>query len=246
MTAPDPSPGGGLAARFKGRRGIVLAVVVAGGGYVAWRWWQARSAPAGPPVTGDVGAPVDASGIIGAPGGGGNVQYAGTTQDNTDQNKINTNEQWSAVAVERLSATGGFNAASVYTALGDFLARRPLTQAEQNIVRAAIAAAGQPPVGGPYSIIEQVGPVTLTAPTGLKAAAVGKTSVDLTFSPVTGAAFYYLYRGGVKDNVSGSRDTKMTASGLKPGTSYSFQVAAAATTGKLGPKSAPLKITTKK
>lgn len=246
MTAPAPSTSSSVAGRFKGRRGLVLIVVIAGAGYIGWQWWSARgAAAAGPPVTGDIGSPLEASGIVGAPASG-NTQYAGTTTDGTNGQAITTNAQWTAAAVERLSASGGFETGAVYAALGDFLARRPLSTSEQIIVRAAVAAAGQPPVGGPYAVIEQVGPVTLHAPTGLKAVAVGKTSVDVTFNPVTGATFYYLYRAGVVDNISGSRDTKMTASGLKPGTSYTLQVAAAATTGKLGPKSSSIKVTTKK
>lgn len=245
--ADAPTPGATLAGKFKGRRGLVALVVLAGAGYVGWRYWTAsRQAASGPPVTGDVGAPVDASGIVGAGGGAGNIQYAGSTQDMTDPNKINTNVQWTAAAVERLSATGGFDSAAVYVALGDFLARRPLTQAEQNIVRAAIAAAGPPPEGGPYTIIEQVGPVTLTAPTGLKATAVGKTTITIEFKPVTGAAMYYLYRDGVTGNISGSRNTTIVASGLSAGKTYKLSVAAAATTGKVGPRSATISVTTKK
>lgn len=226
-----------------------LYVWVAIGGmaaFVGWRYYTAaRSAGSeAPPVTGDVGAPVDASGIIGAGGGGGNIQYAGTTTQ-SDPAVIADNQQWTARAVELLSAAG-FDPASVYAALGDFLARRPLDATEQRIVTSAIAAVGQPPVGGPYSIIPQVGVVSMTAPTGLKAVAINKTSVDFTCNPVPGAAFYYLYRSGITDNISGGRDTKLTASGLSPGKTYKFAVAAAATTGKVGPKSSYITVTTKK
>lgn len=216
--------------------------------FVGWRYWQARgaSSSAAPATTGDIGAPLEASGVVGSGGGPGNIQYAGTVQDNTSPGTIRTNAEWTAAVVDRLTNTGGWAASAVYSAVGDFLARRPLDTLEQQIVRAGIAAAGPPPEGGPYEVISQVGPVTLTAPTGLKAVSVGKTSVDITFNPVTGAAFYYAYRSGIVDNVSGSRDTKMTVSGLTPGKTYKIQVAAAATTGKLGPKSSSLSVTTKK
>lgn len=225
---------------------LYLWVAIGGVGlFVGWRYYQAAKAPAATdvPATGDVGAPVDASGVIGAPASG-NVQYAGTTTQ-SDASTIATNEQWTARAVELLSAAG-IDPAKVYQALGDFLARRPLDNQEQQIVSSAIAAAGQPPVGGPYSIIPQVGPVSLTAPTGLKVVSTTTTTATVTFNAVPGAAFYYLYRDGIKDNISGSRDTKITASGLTRGTQYKLSVAAAATTGKLGPRSGTVTATTKK
>ncbi|MGW6600273.1 chitinase [Streptomyces sp. NPDC055036] len=61
-------------------------------------------------------------------------------------------------------------------------------------------------------------------PTGLKAGSVTSTSVALSWTPVTGATGYTVYRGGVKAlDVSG---TSATVTGLSPATAYSFQVAA--------------------
>lgn len=216
--------------------------------FVGWRYWQARGASSSPAptVTGDIGAPLEASGVVGAGGGPGNVQYAGTVQDNTSPGTIHTNAEWTAAAVDRLTNTGGWAASAVYASLGDFLARRPLTDGEQQIVRAAIAAAGPPPEGGPYEVIPMVGPVTFTAPTGLKATNVGKTSIDVAWNPVTGAPLYYVYVAG-RGDPAGSRDTKATISGLSAGHTYKIQVAAVATgNGKIGPKSSTLSVTTKK
>ncbi|MFF1961683.1 chitinase [Streptomyces sp. NPDC058220] len=61
-------------------------------------------------------------------------------------------------------------------------------------------------------------------PSGLKAGQVTSSSVGLSWSPVTGATGYTVYRGGSKAlDVSG---TSATVSGLSPATAYSFQVAA--------------------
>ncbi|MEU3187995.1 glycoside hydrolase family 18 protein [Streptomyces sp. NPDC006923] len=61
-------------------------------------------------------------------------------------------------------------------------------------------------------------------PTGLRAGQSTSSSVALSWSPVTGATGYTVYRGGTKAlDVSG---TSATVSGLSPATAYSFQVAA--------------------
>ncbi|MFE4171963.1 chitinase [Streptomyces sp. NPDC056909] len=61
-------------------------------------------------------------------------------------------------------------------------------------------------------------------PTGLRAGSVTSSSVALSWSPVTGATGYTVYRGGTKAlDVSG---TSATVTGLSPSTAYSFQVAA--------------------
>ncbi|MFE2598001.1 chitinase [Streptomyces sp. NPDC059396] len=72
-------------------------------------------------------------------------------------------------------------------------------------------------------------------PTGLRAGTVTSSSVALSWSPVTGATGYSVYRGGTKAlDVSG---TSATVTGLSPSTAYSFQVAAtnAAGTSALSP-----------
>lgn len=230
----------------------VWAAIGAVGLFVGWRYYQAAKAPkdAATPVTGDVGAPVDPSGVVGAPASG-NVQYAGTTTDATGTQgeprpgNFSNNAQWTDYAINKLVEQGR-PAASVGSALGDYLAKRPLDQSEEGIVVAALAVAGEPPVGGPYPIVRQVGTVTLTAPTGLKTTSVAKTSAWLTFNTVPGAAIYYVFRSGITENVGGSRDNKIQVTGLTPGKSYKFAVAAAATTGKLGPKSSYITVTTKK
>ncbi|MCX4457174.1 glycosyl hydrolase family 18 protein [Streptomyces sp. NBC_01728] len=62
------------------------------------------------------------------------------------------------------------------------------------------------------------------APTGLAVGTVTSSTVALSWSPVTGATGYAVYRDGVR--VQTSTGTSTTVSGLAPSTAYAFQVAA--------------------
>jgi len=64
-----------------------------------------------------------------------------------------TNAEWFDLAVSKAQAIG-LDAAAVGQALGKFLGRQPLTTAEEDLVRFALGAVGNPPEGGPYHIIE--------------------------------------------------------------------------------------------
>ena len=143
----------------------------------------------------------------------------------------------------------GFDGQAVSLALGEFLARRSLDKTEASIARAALAAVGQPPVGGPYPVIEAAvqGPVALKAPTGVKVTATTANSVTLAWDAVDGAGYYRAYRSGSSTNVGATDAANKTIviSGLAPNTEYSFQVAADTTAGKPGPKSSPVKGKTK-
>ncbi|MDT6987912.1 chitinase [Streptomyces lusitanus] len=61
-------------------------------------------------------------------------------------------------------------------------------------------------------------------PTGLRASGVTSTSVSLSWSPVSGATGYAVYRDGTK--VRTVTGTSATVTGLSPSTAYAFQVAA--------------------
>ncbi|MFG2363704.1 chitinase [Streptomyces mirabilis] len=78
-------------------------------------------------------------------------------------------------------------------------------------------------------------------PTGLVAGTVTSSTVALSWSPVTGATGYAVYRDGVKvQTVTG---TSTTVSGLAPSTAYAFQVAAVNDAGESA-KSATVTATT--
>lgn len=117
-------------------------------GIVGYAWWKnSQNQP-----TDFVGADPDDFGVadydspLGNSGGNSSGDY-----DSTDPDAIDTNAKWVAKAVERLEAYG-YPANEVSSALGKYLARQGLTEAEIGIVQQAIAVAGAPPVGGPYPI----------------------------------------------------------------------------------------------
>ncbi|MFI9075930.1 chitinase [Streptomyces sioyaensis] len=85
------------------------------------------------------------------------------------------------------------------------------------------------------------GPQIPDAPGGLTAGAVTPSSVALSWTPVSGAAAYTVYRDGTKyGTVNG---TSATVSGLAAATSYRFQVSATNAAGESA-RSAPLTATT--
>lgn len=215
----------------------VWAAVAVAGGYVAWKWYSANNEGVSI-TTPAVGEDLPTGGAGMGPVSG-NVQYAGTVTDATDPDRINTNAQWSQRAAELLG-NAGYDTTRVYAALGDYLANAPLTTEEQSIVRAALAAVGRPPIGGPYTIREQVGKVTLKAPSGVHVTTTTPTKVTLAWSPVAGASYYRAYRSDTAFNVGATdaRNHSITVGGLKPNTTYRFAIAADTTTGKPGPKSA--------
>ncbi|MFJ5142434.1 chitinase [Streptomyces sp. NPDC088707] len=85
-------------------------------------------------------------------------------------------------------------------------------------------------------------PVQLpAAPTGLAAGSPTSTTVPLTWSAVSGATSYHVYRGATKvQTVSG---TSATVTGLTASTAYTFQVSAVNSAGE-SPKSATVSATT--
>ncbi|WP_189189042.1 chitinase [Streptomyces albiflavescens] len=79
------------------------------------------------------------------------------------------------------------------------------------------------------------------APTGLTVGTVTSSTVALSWSAVTGATGYSVYRDGVKVQTADGPST--TVSGLSPSTAYSFQVAATNDAGESA-KSATVTATT--
>lgn len=226
----------------KVKKAYVWAAVGLVGAYVAYRWYSAGTVGAEDETsytTSDVGEGVSASGVVGAGGASGNVQWAGSTTDGTSSDTIDTNAEWTQAATEWLTNQGR-DPVAVADALGDFLDRKPLDDTEQSIARAAMGAYGQPPEGRPWTVIPQVGPTTMTAPTNLrKWDETTSTQIGVQWDPVPGAAHYRIYRADLgSEPIGDSFDTKFWARGLAPNTTYKLQVAAVSTLGKTGPKSA--------
>lgn len=220
------------------------------GAYVVWRWYQASRAEGEPDPGADGYYTSDDLSEYGLSTTGGTGTVTGnngsTVTDGTRPDAIDTNAEWTADAVERLT-NQGFDPQTVSLALGEFLARRALDKTEASIARAAMAASGQPPVGGPWSVIEEAGTDTgtLPAPTGLKVTGATDTSVALAWNAVPGAAFYDIFRSGAGANGVRSNDTNGAIQGLTPNTEYTFEVRAVGSTGKAGPKSSSVKGKTK-
>lgn len=83
----------------------------------------------------------------------------------------------------------------------------------------------------------------LPAPAGLSAGAAGATSVPLSWSAVSGATGYNVYRNGVKLTATPVAATSYTATGLSAATTYSFAVSAVGADGESA-LSAPVSVTT--
>ncbi|MPY51333.1 extracellular catalytic domain type 1 short-chain-length polyhydroxyalkanoate depolymerase [Streptomyces acidicola] len=82
----------------------------------------------------------------------------------------------------------------------------------------------------------------LPAPTGLTVTGTTDTAVSLSWSAVSGAASYTVYRGGTKaGSVTG---TSYTDTGLNSGTRYSYTVAAVDSAGAVGSQSPAVSATT--
>lgn len=226
----------------KSKKWVVYGVGGVAVAYVGWRWWSASREEEPEPGADGLYTTPDLSEYGLSTTGGATTVTGNTgsqTTDATGADTIDTNAEWSQKAVELLG-NAGYDSAVVYAALGEFLSRRSLDQAEATIARAALAAAGQPPVNGPFSVIEEAttgGTGTPGSPKNLKSGgAATSTTVVLTWDRVDGAAGYRIYRG-TGENVGHSTDNKFTVTGLQPDTTYSFTVAALSSTGKTGPRS---------
>ncbi|MEV7686166.1 chitinase [Streptomyces bungoensis] len=79
-------------------------------------------------------------------------------------------------------------------------------------------------------------PTVPSAPSGLAVAGTTSSSVSLSWSPVSGATGYNVYRDGTK--VTAVTGTSATVTGLSASTSYSFQVTATNSAGESGKSAA--------
>ncbi len=82
------------------------------------------------------------------------------------------------------------------------------------------------------------------APTGLAVTGTTDTSVSLSWTAVSGAASYNVYRNGTKANTSAVTGTSYTDTGLASGTTYSYTVAAVDGSGSVGAQSPAVNATT--
>ena len=223
------------------KKRYILLPLGAAGLYVAWRWYQAGQSSSEDTATSSGLYASDDLSDYGLSTTGGSTTVTGNTGNVTTDatsSAVDDNAEWTNTAIERLT-NQGYDGAVVAAALGEFLARRSLDSSEASIARAALAVAGQPPENRPWSVIEAAttGTATPGTPTGLKVTSTAQNAVSLSWSPVTGAAYYDVYRSGAAANAVRSVAPAATVSGLQPNTSYSFQVAAVGTTNQAGTRS---------
>lgn len=115
-------------------------------GIVGYAWIRRSRTP---PVVLDPNADIGATGYAGTPGASSS---APVNVDNRDNGAIDTNAKWVQYAAEKLGQYG-FEPGAVAAALGKWLQRQPLTDAEISMVTSARGVAGDPPTGGPYPVI---------------------------------------------------------------------------------------------
>lgn len=161
----------------------------------------------------------------------------GLDDDTTpDSSSLTTNDAWSRFATAQLQQGDKWSYSDITSALGKYLENKPLSTSAQEIVQAAIAVAGYPPVGS-HTIISGGDTGITIAPTGLTVISTTTTSAKLSWNPVAGATGYRIYRSGVSQVVGVANGTTGEVGGLTTNQSYQFQVAAFNAAGAVGPKS---------
>lgn len=213
--------------------------------FVGWRYYQSRSAAAYDPAQTAVDPGMEDPGVLPSVQGAVREDNSYGLPDTSSSAGTDaygftgtTNAQWTQYATTQLSqASDTWSYGAIVTALGQFIANRPLTSVQQQIVQAAIAVAGYPPEGS--HVIVPGGDTAITvAPKSLRAwDTITTTQIGMQWEPVAGASHYRIFRSGLSEPVGDSVDTKFRAQGLQPNTSYGFQVAAVTASGQTGPKS---------
>ncbi|AVH55289.1 MULTISPECIES: extracellular catalytic domain type 1 short-chain-length polyhydroxyalkanoate depolymerase [Streptomyces] len=97
-------------------------------------------------------------------------------------------------------------------------------------------------IGRSWGLAAPDGGGTLPAPSGLTVTATTDSSVSLTWNAVDGAASYRVYRGGSQAGTPSA--ASFTDTGLAPGTTYSYTVAAVDGSGQAGASSAAVQAAT--
>jgi len=229
----------------------VGAVAVA---FIGWKYYQSHSEAAAAAATTDTtndSSFTDPGSIPSVDGGGGSGNLYGLPDTGDEVASTTTygftgttNDQWSQYASTQLEQSETWSYTDIVGALGNYLNNQPLSSTQQQIVQAAIAVAGYPPVGT-HTIIPGGDTAITVAPTGVTVTSTTSNTAVISFSPVAGAEYYRGYRSGVATNVSSSNGSPMTIAGLEPNTTYSFWVAAVSKSGALGPNSAKVSGKTK-
>ena len=215
-------------------RKVLYAAGAAAVGFVGYAWWTRKPSEAIPEEVVTEGE-LDAIGDERVPTTG--VPY--DPNIGAPDTGITTNAQWTQFATDRLN-TLGYDPIAVGDALGKFLDRKPLTPAEANIARAAVAQAGEPPVGRPWPVLEVQPPasVGLTNPNVSRIGTAyrnGAWEFQLTWPAVPGAVKYY-WQHGITNPTSGYiTATTTSVIRAKPSATDTWKIAAVNAAGVQGP-----------
>lgn len=237
------------------KKDYVIAGVAVVGGVVGYAWWRHRtdSAAAVPTPAAPTGDYVNPN-----PG----VTSGSQNTNAVDPNVITTNDQWTTHALDQIARYTSYDAQFAAQAIGKWLGHIGLTTEEKLLIITARGLAGEPPVGGPYPMLDALPipkpspepvPVPVPdhvpgAPTGASARPTSGTTVDIWWQPVAHVRGYtvWLRRKGSNDvwtTVGSTFDTNITARGLTPNTAYETVVRANNEAG-YGPYSATVYVTT--
>lgn len=224
----------------------VIGVGVAAAAYVGYQYFKSRNAAAAAATDTSTTDSQFADGgtipsVSGAVSPDNSYGSGGTTAPSTADYGFTgtTNSEWTQYATTQLEQSETWSYTDIVSALGNFIASKPLTSLQQQIVQAAIAVAGYPPVGT-HTIIPGGDTPVLVAPTGVKVTPTSTTTVSISWNEVPGAAGYYLYRSGSSVEAGAGLGNHASMGGLQPATTYSFTVAAHSASGKIGPHSSPV------
>lgn len=230
---------------------VLIPLAVGLAGFVAWRFWVARSDAAAADQStvedGDFGA-VDTAvpdtlnpfpSSFSSPAGSTSTTGGGDRNGDglIGPGEFTTNGEWTDYVVSKLTQSDQWTYTDIITALGNGLAGKPTTDLQQAILRAALAVGGQPPVGN-ITIVSGGNTPILVAPTGLAVQSVTTSAVTVKFNMVSGAAKYLVYRSG-GGPVSGT-GSPITVGLLQPNTSYTMSISAVTAAGVEGPRSADI------
>jgi hypothetical protein len=225
---------------------VLVPIAVVAVGFIGYKYWQARQVGTGDATDLGYEDPGTLPAVAGAVRPNGD--YGSGSGDTTQAGgQVTTNAQWSQQAASQLAGGDGrWSYSDVLLALGNYLDGQPLSTAQQEIVRAARAAVGEPPVGN-HVVIPGGNTALTVAPTGVTATAT-PTAMKVSFGAVPGAATYNVYRSnttGATNVASGTGSASpIDLVGLTPNTSYTVQVAGVTASGTVGPKSAAISVKT--
>lgn len=220
------------------KKTYLIVAGVAAGGYVLYRWMNREDTSASEEVP-VIEPTTEEYGGSGSTGSAGTDYWYPSSSDTTAATAtIGNNQQWTQAGVAYADSLG-WDSGAAALALGKFLRSEPLTSSQQDIVKAILGAVGNPPSGGPYTVITDTTSSSgkLPAPTGLGSSTIASNSVRLKWNSVSGAKGYYLYRTDSTEGIGYSGDTQYLVQGLDSGKTYKFQVAAYDSNGTTGAKS---------